>query len=381
MYQRLRENDPVHKAQTGEWIISKYEDARSILRNPEFTVGNRLGWMKKSIGYLQIKEWDFSAIEKAMHAFILFLNPPEHTRIRKFIQQAWSNHNVERLIRSNLDLLLSKSGTELEFVNDMARPLPSMTISKILGLPEGDYAHLKELGSAMVKALDLYLSFKEMEKINDAAKAFMVYFQTIIGEKEKQPDNGLISSLIETNKTDKVLNDEELLSSCILLFIAGEETSVGLLGTGLMNLLKHPGQLAILRENPSAIPGAIEELIRYDGPVQIVGRFTSNEVTIRNKIIPAGSTLTICLGSANRDPEQFENPDELNFKRNANRHLGFGGGAHYCMGDWLARIQMRLTLETLLERFKKIEIVDLELKWNRNLAIRSLAQLKVRCSS
>jgi cytochrome P450 len=378
MYKRLREEDPVHLAQTGEWIITRYEDTRNILRSTDFLVGNRFEWLKKGIGYFKYKEMDFSAIENAMKGFILFLNPPHHTRIRKFIHQVWNNREVEMIVRNNLGHLLSKASNPFDLVNELGKPLPAMTISKILGLPPNDYRYLKEQGAVMIKALDLYISFKDILRINEAAGNFIAYFQKIVREKESNPDDGIVSKLVHLNKQEGVLNDDELISTCILLFIAGEETSIGLMSTGLYNILAHPEVLDHLRKNPSTIPAAIEELLRYDSPVQIVGRIAGKDVTIGNKQIKAGDTLTICLGSANRDPEAFDQPDTFLIDRSDNKHIAFGGGAHYCLGGWLARIQTQLMMEALLDRFPKLELVDPVPEWNNNLAIRTLVKLPVQ---
>lgn len=378
MYKRLREEDPVHLSQTGEWIITRYEDTRNILRNNDFLVGNRFEWLKKGVGYFKFKEQDFSAIEQAMKGFILFLNPPDHTRIRKFIHQAWDNREVEVLIKNNLKKLLQHKHGEIDLVADLGKPLPAMTISKILGLPEKDYTYLKELGSVMIKALDLYISFKDIQQINEAAGNFIGYFKNIVSVKKKKPDEGLISKIIALNQQDAVLSEDEFLSSCILLFIAGEETSVSLMSTGIYNLLIRPEIWEELRSEPTRIPNVIEELIRYDAPVQIVGRIAAKDTIISGKSIPKASPLTICLGAANRDPAAFERPDEFLPERSPNRHLGFGGGGHYCLGDWLARIQTSLTLEELLTRYKNIRLMDETPRWNNNLAIRTLTRLPVK---
>ena len=380
MYKRLREEDPVHLSQTGEWVITRYEDTRNILRSNDFLVGNRFEWLKKGIGYFKYKEMDFSSIENAMKGFILFLNPPHHTRIRKFIHQVWNTREVEGIIRNNLEQLLSKPSGQFDLVHELGKPLPAMTISKILGLPANDYAYLKEQGSVMIKALDLYISFKDILRINDAAKNFIEYFKKIVQEKENHPDEGIVSKLVQLNKQEGTLNDDELISTCILLFIAGEETSIGLMSTGLYNLLVHPEILQQLRNNHSKIPNVLEELLRYDSPVQIVGRIAGKDCTLGGKSIKAGETLTICLGSANRDSEVFDRPDEFLPDRTENKHIAFGGGAHYCLGDWLARIQTQLMIEALLNQFRKIELIDAMPEWNNNLAIRTLVKLPVKIS-
>lgn len=378
MYKRLREEDPVHFSQTGEWIITRYEDTRNILRNSDFLVGNRFEWLKKGIGYFKYKDLDFTNIEAAMKGFILFLNPPHHTRIRKFIHQVWNSREVSAIIQQNLDTLLSTRPDSLDLVNDLGKPLPAMTIGKILGLPESDYLYLKEQGTVMIKALDLYISFKDIMRVNEAAGNFISYFKKVIEHKQQHPDDGIISKLIALNKQENVLDGDELVSTCILLFIAGEETSVSLMSTGLYHLISHEDTLNDLRNHPGKIATAIEELIRYDAPVQIVGRIAGKDCEISGKTIRQGDTLTICLGSANRDPEVFENADAFTPDREPNKHLGFGGGAHYCLGDWLARIQTEMMIRSLLERYKKIELLNAVPQWNNNLAIRCLTELPVK---
>ncbi len=377
MYRKLREEDPVHFSQTGEWIITRYEDTRNILRSSDFLVGNRFEWLKKGIGYFKYKDLDFTNIEAAMKGFILFLNPPHHTRIRKFIHQVWNSRDVAATIQQNLDTLLPARSDSFDLVKDLGKPLPAMTIGKILGLPEEDYLYLKEQGTVMIKALDLYISFKDIMRVNEAAGNFIAYFKKIIEQKKKNPDNGIISQLIELNAQENILDGEELISTCILLFIAGEETSVSLMSTGLYHLISRPDEWEVLRKNPEKIATAIEELLRYDAPVQIVGRIAGKDCAIGGKTIKQGNTLTICLGSANRDPEVFDHADEFIMQREPNKHLGFGGGAHYCLGDWLARIQTEMMIRSLLERYQTIEMKDVAPHWNNNLAIRCLTQLPV----
>jgi pimeloyl-[acyl-carrier protein] synthase len=282
------------------------------------------------------------------------------------------------IIKTNLDTLLPATSDSFDLIKDLGKPLPAMTIGKILGLPEDDYTYLKEQGSVMIKALDLYISFKDIVRINEAAGNFITYFKKVIAEKEQNPDDGIISRLIRLNQQEHVLDGDELISSCILLFIAGEETSVSLMGTGLYNLISRPDDLTLLRNNPEKIPAAIEELLRYDAPVQIVGRVAGKDCQVGGKTIKQGDTLTICLGSANRDPEVFERADEFVMDRNPNKHLGFGAGAHYCLGDWLARIQTQMMLTALLGRYKTIELLNPIPQWNNNLAIRCLTELPAK---
>lgn len=371
MYARLRAEDPVHHSQTGEWIISRYEDARNILRDTRFVVGNRMVKLNR-IREFGKKQYDLDAL-KILKSFVLFLNGEEHSRLRKFILDVWGQREVQQLIENNLAQLLQIKPGPIDLVSSIARPLPSMTIGRILGLPPEDFAMLRTWGSRVVKALDIYISLKEVLQINDAAKAFVKYFQEYI-TKPRGNNSGLIDDLLEWNSREKTLSNPELLSTCVLLFIAGEETTSSLLGNGMLHLFSRPDVVSNLRKDQAKISEAVEEIIRYDSPVQILGRFASETCEVGTKEVQRGDTLTICLGSANRDGLQFEQPDELRLDRPNRKHLGFGGGAHYCIGDWLARTQASITFSTLLDRFE-VDLVDTAPNWNHNLVIRSLSSL------
>lgn len=378
MYKRLREQDPVHRSQTGEWIITRYEDVKSILRNNTFLVGNRMAWLSKGVDYFENKKITFGHINEAIGDFILFLNPPDHSRIRKFIMKAWRQGEIENIINENLEVLLrSIRGTSFDLIEAISSPLPAMTISKLMGIPIQHYAYLKKTSQSLIKALDLYVTLRDIKKIDEAAAAFLLYFRKLVDEKRANPDDKIISRLIQFNQEEGTLTEKELISSCILLFVAGEETSVGLTGTGLMHLIQHEETWEKIKAHRSLIPSAIEELLRFDAPAQFVGRISSIDYELEGKVIKKGSTLTLCIAAANRDPLQFSKPNDLILERSPNQHLSFGGGAHYCLGDWLAKTQTHLAIESILERFKKLEVIDKRPNWNKNISVRSLMSLHV----
>lgn len=381
MYAHLREADPVHKAQTGEWIFTRYEDVMRILKDPNCRVGNRLEWIKKGVKYFENKDEDLRAIYHAINNFILFLNPPEHQRIKNFVRQAWKDKAVEEIIQLNISSLIKdfKDKESIDLVDVYAQPLPILTISKILGLTNTDYHFLKNNGIAMIKALDLYVSHKDLVQMNEAAQAFITFFRNTIKEKSKQPAEDLISAIIKLNneQTEK-LTEDALVSICIFLFIAGEETTASLIATGLFNLLKRPEVYQALTTDASLSKQIIEELLRIDPPVQLLGRLSSSEITIGNINIGPDETLTLVVGAANRDPEIFENPDEFNFNRKSGRHIAFGSGLHYCLGDWLGRMQGEMAIAAFCQAFPKASLLEAVPEWNNNLAIKSLKQLKLK---
>jgi len=375
MYKVLQETDSIHLSQTKEWIITRYEDIRMILKDSRFQAGNRLEWIKRGIAYLNNKEMDFQDIAIAMSHFLLFLNPPQHTRVRKFIHNVWSNHDIESLVRKGAKELIGQlPKSEFDVVKDYGQLVPALTMSNILGVNSADHKYLKGLALNLIKALDLYITVKDLVLIHQAAKEFIAYFRSAIHEKKLQAD-GLLHKIFTVNeKSEERLTEDELISICIFLFTAGEETTSGLIGTGTLNLLRSNAWQAKESDHWDA---CVDELLRYDPPVQLLGRIATEEIKLNKKSIPKGSTVTLCLGAANRDPEIFEQPDELIFTRSQNRHLAFGSGIHFCLGDWLGKLQSRIALEELIMAYPNLALVKKELKWNKNLAIRSLSELKV----
>ena len=380
MYAFLRQTDPVFLSQTREYIITKYEDIRYILKSESFESGNRLTWLKRGVEYFGNKDEDLRSIYKAMNSFVLMLNDERHLRIRNFVTRSWDNREVDDIIHGNVAMLLNQiTEAEFDFVSAFAQPLPVYTIAAILGVPVVECQHLINLGLAMTKALDLYISLKDLVLINGAARDFIAFFREQIRIKAQHPDEGLLSKMISRNQTENAgLSEDELISVAIFLFTAGEETSAGLISNAMFHLLKHPQQFDLLRQDPGLTESAIEEVLRFDSIVQLLGRVSKEYVTLRGKVIPAGSTLTLVIASANRDEEVFSNPDAFLVTRKPNRHLSFGSGVHYCLGDWLGRRQSQIAIRSFIERYPTVTLPKQEFTWYKNLAVRRLDKLQVR---
>lgn len=372
MYARLRTEDPVHRSQTGEWIITRYENVREVLKDNRFITGNRLEWIKRGITHLHNHELDYHAIAQAMCGFMLFLNPPQHTRIRKFMHAVWTEREIEPQVRMNTREILSQLPKQFDVVKDFAQVLPALTMSRILGISPGDHHYLKNLALQLIKGLDLYITLKDLVTIHTASVKFIDYFRATIREN-KMAESGLLKKIIQSSEnTPDLLSENELISLCIFLFTAGEETTSSLIGTGTRNLLQHSGNRPITNWDV-----AIDELLRYESPVQLLGRIAHEDVEIAGQLIPKESTVTLCLGAANRDPEIFESPNQLNLLRDHNRHMAFGSGIHFCMGDWLARLQGKIALEELFKTYPNLR-PEGQWKWTRHLSIRSLSTFPVR---
>ncbi|ELR68487.1 putative cytochrome P450 hydroxylase [Fulvivirga imtechensis AK7] len=381
LYKELRENAPVFKAHTGEWLITGYPEIRQILKDSQFLVGNKKEWLNKGITYFNQKDQDFSAIADAINTFILLINPPEHTKIRKLVMAAWDDRVVEKIIDENVSSLLKslRGRKNFDAVNDFASHLPAMTIAQIMGIPPEDYVHLRDAGRDMIKAVDPYNTYKDFVVMTDAANHFISYFSSIIAAKTLHPGKDLISKIVVNNqKESPPLSASQLVSLCIFLFIAGEETTIGFVSTSLLNLHKNPEQRQWLTGHMQALPTAIEELLRYDGPVHLLGRIVGEDLEFEGHAMKKGEVATLCLASANRDARQFEQADRFLPQRTPNRHIAFGSGIHFCLGDWLAKKQATIALSRFLKAFPNYQLDMDQIEWNNNLSIRSLKKLMVQ---
>lgn len=380
MYRKLQTLDPVHLSSRGEWVITRYADVKAVLKNTTVRVGNRKEWFAKGVTYFTNEEDDLRHIHAAIDSFVLFLNPPAHTRIRNFVNKTWTSREVADIVTQNIDYLLHQiKSNEFDLVKDFAQPLPILTISRILGIPYADYDYLKELGVKMIRSLDLYHNYRDLVQLSGAARDFVEYFTRQIKDKSAKPDEGLISKMIQAN-TDQQLTEAELISVCIFLFIAGEETTAGSISTGMLHLLHHPYHIEYLRQHRETLPAAVEELFRYDSPAQLLGRITTEDITVSGVTIPKDSSLILVVAAANRDPQVFDHPDELNFERPTNRHLTFGTGIHFCLGDWLGRLEVKMSIEALLKAYPNLRVAKQPLSWRKNVAVRSLEQLIITVS-
>jgi cytochrome P450 len=376
MYKRLRDNDPVHKSQTGEYIITGYNDIKSILKSSDYRSGNRLEWFSRGLKYFQNRDEDLSNIYQAINSFILFLNPPDHQRIRTFISKTWDRDGVNETIAGIADQLLSGLSGSFDLVKQFAQPMPAMVISRIMGIAIEDYEHLRKLGVTMTNSLNLYNSWKELVQLNNASGEFVKYFAHLISAKRKNPDSGLVSRLVEVNDREPVLDEKQLISVLIFMFVSGEETTSHSIGTALHNLM-HTGKYSQLRTNPGIARTAIEELFRFDSPVQLLGRISTRETEIRGVIIPAESPLTLVTASANRDESIFDRPADLDLERTPNPHLAFGYGTHFCLGEWLGKLQVGIAIDRFMRKFPSARIPAQNIVWNRNLSVRGMSSLTV----
>jgi pimeloyl-[acyl-carrier protein] synthase len=375
MYERLRREAPVYRSQTGEYIITRYADIKSILKSSDFRSGNRLEWLSLGIEYFKNREEDLANIYKAINAFILFMNPPDHTTIRNFVMKTWDNREIEGMIERVVDGQLRKLTGTFDVVKDFAQPVPAIVISDILGVPLDEFEYLRALGVKMVRALDLYHSMKDLVALNEASGQFVKYFAEFI---RKKPTKGLLGKLVSANEREKILRDEQMISVAIFLFIAGEETTANSIGTALHDFITTKNVYQQLRKDPGLLhTTGLEEFFRYNGPVHLLGRISKKETTIETTTIPVNSPLTLVVAAANRDEAEFPNANTLDLNRSPNQHLAFGYGTHFCMGEWLGKLQTRIALEKFISKFSDVKVEPQNITWLKNIAVRGMTSLIV----
>ncbi len=376
-YHRLRAEDPVHLSPLGFWVFTRYDDCVMVLRDQRFGRAGFEGFLEQVYG---------SAVEgDRMPRSMLFRDPPDHTRLRSLVNRAFTPRVVESLrpriqqiVAELLDRVQDARG--MEVIADLAYPLPVTVISEMLGVPEGDRDSIKQWSADIARSLDAIGLPSDTEIVRHgrtARRALGEYFGSLIPERRKHPRADLLSLLIAAEEQGDKLSEGELLATCILLYIAGHETTVNLIGNGLLALLRHPAELQRLRDGPGLIPSAVEELLRYDGPVQRTSRFAHADVEIGDRKIAKGAMVVTLIGAANRDPAQFPDPDRLDVTRPDNRHIAFGFGIHFCLGAPLARLEGQIALGALLQRAPKLALAIENPEWRESQVLRGLKALPV----
>jgi pimeloyl-[acyl-carrier protein] synthase len=367
-YAHLRDAMPVHCCPNGVWVLACYEDVLLVLRDPRFG--------RRGFRHL-LNSKDSQSNDNGISVSMLFQDPPDHARLRGLVSKAFTPRTIDNLrsrIQQIVDDLLDRAqnSREVDIIADLAFPLPVSVISEMLGIPVLDRTLFHGWSRDIACGSDAQL------RSIDAHVAIARYFRELIAERRKQPQSDLLSSLILAEEQGDVLSEAELIDICGLLFVSGHETTANLIGNGLLTLIQHPPELQALREQPSLLPGAVEELLRYDSPIQRAGRVANVPVQFGEKIIPEGAVVSAMIGSANRDPTQFVDPDRLDIKRRDNCHLAFGAGTRFCLGAMLARAEAQIAIGTLLRRMLKLELVGDKLEWRRSVETRGLKKLRVR---
>ncbi len=374
-YRRLQEHDPVHRSSLMRgWVLSRFQDVDGVLRDfKHFGSDERNGGVDTPIGAAMIEE----------ARSLLVLDPPDHTRLRGIVSKAFTPRAIaaiEPRIEEIVDELLDAiEGDDVDLIEALADPLPTIVIAELLGVPSEDRDRFKLWSDALAVTLEPTSTPEQISVAQEARHALWDYFGTIIDERRESPRDDLISELIVAEEEGERLTHQELLSTLSLLLVAGNETTTNLIGNGMLALLRHPDQLAKLREHPELTETAIEELLRFDGPVQVDGRTVLEDTTIGGKRVKRGEQLILLLGAANHDPDVYDRPEELDIERDSRSHIAFGRGIHHCLGAPLARMEGRIAFLRLLERFPSIELSG-EARFRNQIVLRGLNSLPVRVS-
>ena len=378
-YAELRAQGRLVPTGYGGHITTHHADSFTVLRDARFSSNNRHQAGYDNIRQLvdQIGLGDlFGMFERLM----LFADPPDHTRLRRIVSRAFTPKAVEdirpriaKIVEGCLDAAAAIGG--MEIVEDMAFPLPVTVISEMIGVPLEDHPQLRAWTADAVKLLDPSDDIAAMLPAAGSVREMRAYFDVLVDERRKDLGDDLLSALIVAEDAGDHLTHDELIDTTILLFGAGHETTVNLISGGVLNLLRHPEQLQRLREEPSLIGSAVEELLRFGPPVQFSGRTVTTDLELAGVELHAGDQLIVLIAGANRDPDVFADPDVLDIGRSDNRHLAFGGGIHLCLGAPLARVEAQEAIGQLVRRFPTLRLVSDRVTWKPTTTIRGPAQL------
>ena len=353
-YAALRTHVPVHELAPGSILLTRHDDVSAIYRSDAVSSDKRIEFAPKLTAGTPIYEHHTTSL--------VFNDPPLHTRVRRLLMGAVNQRAIARmeggvvaLVDGLLDAMESKRGADL--IEDFAARIPVEVIGNLLDVPHDERAPLQGWSLAILSALEPRPSDAVLDRANTATRDFLAYLEGLVARRKAAPGDpqvDVLTRLIQGEHDGEKLTHVELLHNCIFLLNAGHETTTNLIGNGLHALLSHPDQLDRLRAEPALITTAIEELLRFDSPLQLNNRVTTAPIELRGRIWPAGTFVTLGIGAANRDPEAFDNPDALDLARKPNPHVAFGHGAHACAGMNVARLEARIAIPRLIARFPKL---------------------------
>jgi len=378
-YRRMREESPVLRGAMGShWVVTGYEETRKVLTDPRFgEAAGRGGRIRVSLanagpgGLLGRVET------------MLSVDPPEHTRMRKLVSKAFTPKSIEALrprIQEIVDEILDglEGREEFDLVAELAWPLPVTVIAEMLGVPPEDRVRFKRWSDEMIATLGGgSMGSQVFERARQSNRELAEYFTDVMAQRRAEPRDDLISGLVSAEEEGQVLSEDEIIGTAALLLVAGNETTTNLIGNGMIELFRHPEELARLRHDPSLLPSAVDELLRYAGPVLTTRRLCRADAEIGGVLIRKGDVVVTIVAAANRDPRKYGDPDRLDVGRNPTDHVAFGDGIHFCLGAPLARAEGEIALGSLLRRLPALRWLDDEPQWGGTFAIRGVTSLRV----
>ena len=375
-YRQLLECDPHHYSPLTKMItVAPYDDVDAILRDYR-----RFSSVIRGTEPFPVAE---EQARRQLSPSMQFRDPPDHTRLRGLVSRAFTPPQIAKMegqIRAIAHSLLDEIGgsSEFDLMANFANLLPVIVIAEMIGVPTGDREQFKVWSDQIIRGIEPNLSEAELSALLDTAEALAGYFAPIIEDRRREPQDDLVSRLVIAEEAGQNLSNDETQITLRLLLVAGNETTTNLIGNGIKALLEHPEQLELLREQPELIPTAIEELLRYDSPVQIDVRRLVEDTQIGDKQGKQDSLVTPLIGAANRDPQAFREPDRLDITREDTGNISFGRGIHHCLGAPLARLEAKVAFEVLMERFDEIGFGLREPEYRHNIVLRGLSHLDVK---
>jgi len=385
LYARLRDEDPAHwSPRLKAWVLTRYEDVKRVCLDSTMS-SDRLRPFFATLPPPEASK--IAELARYLTLWMVFRDPPEHTRLRRLAARVFNvrsinalRPNIEALTAWLLDRLAERK--EFDFIGDFAMPLPALVIMDMLGAPREELARLKRLSDEMALFIGSARDAPEKyERAGAATREMADLFRELITARRAAPQRDLLSELVALDDGGDRLSDDELVATCILLLFAGHETTTHHLANGLRALLRFPAELDKLRANPALAPAAVEELLRYDGPIGAQVRIVQQAQTLHGKALKPGERVFLLMNAANRDPRAYANPERLELSRNGVPHLTFGFGAHLCLGFPLARLEGQVALPAVLARWRRLELASEAIEWMDSMVLRGMKAMPVRATA
>jgi pimeloyl-[acyl-carrier protein] synthase len=378
LFHRLRSEDPVHwDPFLHTWVVTRYADVLEVLH----TFSAERTHTPEKLAAVGLSE--MRPIAQLMVRQMLFMDPPQHTRLRKLASHAFTPGRVAVLrghIREIVNRLLDgvERAHRLDVITDLAEPLPAIVTAEMLGVPVGDWRQLKAWSADFAEMLGNFQHNPDrVQRMLGTVRDMSAYFDAAVRRQRAEPGEGLVASLISAEVDGDRLTDDEIAATCIVTMVGGQETTTNLIGNGVLTLLRHPEELERVRRDPSLVQSAVEEMLRYESPSQHTGRLAPEDRELGGKVLRKGQAVMAVMAAANRDPERFPEPDRFDPCRQDNRHLAFGYAAHFCFGAALARIEGQEAFEAMLRRTPDLRLEPGPLVWRNNSGLRGVTALPV----
>lgn len=383
-YARLLDQGPIHYVEVAGkwavWSVFSHAECSSVAKDPRCSAKRA---QQMLLPLPLSRQSEFKELARMLSLWLIFMDAPEHTRLRKLLNKGFSQTALEGLrpqMEEIVDRMLGsvQHGSEVELMREFANPVPVRVISEMMGVPEALHGTFIEWSRAIAAFRgNPNRTVEEARAAQDALVGMTEFFRKTVAERRRNKGHDLISLLIDIEEEGEALTEEELYAQCIALLFAGHETTRNLIGSGIYTLLKNPREADELRVNPEIIRSAVEEFLRYESPVQFTARVLKEEMEVCGQRIPKGWSVLCMLGAANRDPKQFKEPHQLNLKRLNNQHLAFGAGPHFCIGNQLARLEGQVAIMNLVKRFPKMRLIGPQPEWADTFGLRGLKALPV----